>query len=84
MAAINRTWRVKFRGGWLGLFTGESQGKAMERVLPEMNQQGYRVVFIVSDKFSLVKKFLVLLLAVVTLGFVVLVENLLIVGEQTT
>lgn len=74
--------RVSMRGGWIGLFSGESQGKALERVIPAMNAEGYRVVFIVPDKFSLAKKFLALVVLVITLGFVGIVENLMIIGES--
>lgn len=78
----NVTRRVAMRGGWLGLFSGESQGKALERVIPALNAEGYRVVFIVPDKFSLFRKVLNVIILVVTLGFVGFVENLIIVGES--
>lgn len=79
--AKNITRRVSMRGGWLGLLSGESQGKALERVIPQMNAEGYRVAFIVPDKFSLAKKMLAFVVLVCTLGFIGLVENLIIIGE---
>lgn len=39
--------------------------------------------FIVPDKFSLAKKMLALVVLVCTLGFIGLVENLIIIGEAT-
>lgn len=84
MAVSNKTWRVHFKAGWVGIFSGESQGKAVERILPVINGEGYRVVFVVPDKFSFGKKIAVLLIAVLTLGFVVISENLLIIGEQVS
>ena len=41
------------------MFQGESQGRALERVLPILNRDGYRVAFIVPDKFSFFKKVLI-------------------------
>ena len=79
---LNVQTRVASRGGWLAIFQGESQGRALERVLPELEQDGYRVAFIIPDSFSLGKKLLNLLLAVVTLGFFYQVEGLLIIGER--
>ena len=79
---LNVQMRVASRGGWLVIFQGESQGRALERVLPELEHDGYRVAFIVPDSFSLGKKLLNLLLAIVTLGFYYQVEGLLIIGER--
>ena len=62
MASRNRPLNVQIRvasqGGWLAIFRGESQGSALERVLPELERDGYRVAFIVPDSFSLGKKLL--------------------------
>lgn len=73
--------RVAMRGGWIGLLSGESQGKALERVIPAMNAEGYRVAFIIKDQFSWARRVLNLVIFAITLGFVGFVENLLIVGE---
>ena len=79
---LNIQWRVVSRGGWLAIFQGESLGRALERTLPQLEQEGYRVQFVVPDSFSLGKKLLNLLLAMVTLGFYYQVEGLLIIGER--
>jgi hypothetical protein len=79
---INVTRRVAMRGGWLGLFSGESQGKAIDRVIKELNGTGYRVSFIIPDRWNPFKKILAILLLIVTLGFVGLVENILVIGER--
>ncbi len=86
MASRNRPLNVQIRvasqGGWLAIFRGESQGSALERVLPELERDGYRVAFIVPDSFSLGKKLLNFLRALVTLGFSYEVQGLLIIGER--
>jgi hypothetical protein len=82
MKNLNVVRRVAMRGGWIGLFSGESQGKALERVLPELNADGYRVAFVVPDHWSIAKRILSILVLVVTLGFVGLTQNLLIIGER--
>lgn len=79
---LNIQWRVVSRGGWLAIFQGESLGRALERTLPQLEQEGYRVQFVLPDSFSLGKKLLNLLLAVVSLGFYYQVEGLLIIGER--
>jgi len=80
-AAYNVTKRVNFRGGWIGLFSGESQGKALTRALTEMNADGYRVAFVVNDRWSFVRYLLEVVVIIITLGFVARSPNLLIIGE---
>ncbi|HKS91322.1 MAG TPA: hypothetical protein VJQ83_05285 [Tepidiformaceae bacterium] len=70
------------KGGWLGLFGGESQGKALDRVIQEMNAAGYRVSFIVPDRWNPFKRIWALILLIITLGFVGLVQNILVIGER--
>lgn len=82
MKPNNCTRRVAMKGGWIGLFSGESQGKALDRVIPQLNADGYRVAFVVQDKFSLARKVLNVFVFAITLGFVGFVENLIIIGEQ--
>lgn len=82
MKPLNITRRVGLRGGWIGLFSGESQGKALDRVIPQLNADGYRVAFVVPDQWSLVKRLWAVVLLVITLGFVGLTQNLLIIGER--
>ena len=66
---INIQHRVTVRSGLIPALMGESQGKAFERALPVLNDQGYRVVFMVKDHWNPFKWFfLTLLLAMVTFG----------------
>ena len=81
MVGFNVSERVEMRGGWVGLFTGESQGRALQRVLPQLNKRGYCVVEVVEDKWSLARRLLNLIVAIATLGFVVGVPNLMIIAE---
>ncbi len=79
---VNIQMRVSGRGGWIPAFMGESRGKSLERVLPELNDQGYRVAFVVDDRFNFFKIIINLLLAILTLGFYYQVPGLLIIGER--
>ena len=79
----NITQRASFRGGWLALLSGESQGKALDRVLPRLNDAGYKVRFVVNDDFSIFKHVFSLLIGILTLGFWWPVPGLLIIGELT-
>ena len=81
-ASINIQRRVSSRGGWIPMLQGESQGRAFERVLPEINAQGYRVVFVIEDKPSFAWKLLNMALAFVTLGFYWRTAGVLIIGER--
>ena len=64
------------------MLQGESQGRALERVIPLMNASGYRVAFVLPDSISVGRKILNLLVGVVTLGFYYQTEGLLIIGER--
>ncbi len=77
----NVTRRVTFRAGWIGLFSGESQGKAVERALEDLNRNGYRVVFIIQDRWNFFRALLAWLVLIVTLGFIGMTPNVLIIGE---
>jgi hypothetical protein len=79
---MNTTRRVSFRGGWIGLFSGESQGKALERELTRLNADGYKVAFVVDDRWSIFARAFWLLVFIFTLGIVGKSPNLLIVGER--
>ena len=80
---INIQHRVTVRGGLIPALMGESQGAAFERALPDLNDQGYRVVFMVKDQWNLFKWFfLTLLLGAVTLGLYYKTPNWLIIGER--
>lgn len=70
------------RAGWIGWLSGESQGKALERVVPEMNAAGYRVVFVLADQWNPFKRLFALVLLICTLGFWTITPNLLVIGEK--
>ena len=74
--------RVEFVRGLVGALQGESQGAAMERELPKLNQEGYRVVFMVKDEWNVFKKVLfTYIFALITFGLYYRSENWLIIGE---
>ena len=79
---LNIQRRVSGRGGWIGLFTGESQGRALERVLPELNAEGYRIVFIIPDSWSFAKHLLNTIITVATLGIYSQTQGVVIIGER--
>ena len=88
MATMLRSWqgynvtkRVNLRGGWIGLISGESQGKALDRAISDLNRDGFKVAFIVPDRWSFVRYLVEVLVIILTLGFVARTPNLLIVGE---
>ncbi len=78
---INRTERVELKSGWLNI--GESQGRAVDRAIRRLNEDGYRLVFITEDKWSLARKFFNFLFTCITFGFRGRRPSLLIVGEKT-
>lgn len=79
---VNRQFRVSYRAGWIGALSGESQGSALERTMSAMNEQGYRVVFIVADRWNIFKTILNVVIAVCTLGAWYRAPNHIIVGER--
>ena len=79
---VNVQYRVEVNGGLIAAFQGESQGKALERALPELNADGYRVVFMIQDQWNMFKRLLFLLVLVCTLGLYTKVPNWLIIGER--
>ena len=81
ISGFNVQRRVSLRSGWLGLFAGESLGSATEREIDALNLDGYRVAFIVNDKWSFFRHLLNLLVTVGTLGFISQRPGLLIIGE---
>ncbi len=78
---MNIQIRVRRNTGWAALLSGESQGRAVDRGLTELNERGYRVVFITPDKWSLFRHLLNFLHVLVTLGISGRAPNILIVGE---
>ncbi len=78
---VNIQHRVESRAGWIAWFSGESQGRALERALPELNALGYKVAFVIPDRWNPFRFLLNSLLFIVTLGFYAKSQNLLIIGE---
>ena len=78
---LNALYTVTYRGGWIGLFAGENQIKALQRSLSEINSLELCVVAAVEDRWSVWKRIGVVLLLIVTLGFVGKVPNVLLITE---
>lgn len=79
--SYNITWRVEYHSGIIGALSGESQGRALERAISDLNSNGYRVVFVTQDQWNVFRRIAVLLLTMVSLGFWSRSPNLLIIGE---
>jgi hypothetical protein len=77
----NELHTVHYKGGWIGLFGGENQEKALRRAIPLINASGQRVVAAVEDRWSVWKRIGVLLLFLITLGFVGRTPNVLLITE---
>jgi len=80
-SSYNTVYPVTYRRGWAGLFSGENQTKALRRALTELNRRGLGVASITPDRWSFWKTLGSILLAAVTLGFVVRGPNLLLLTE---
>ena len=78
---FNYTVRVTYKGGWPGLFTGENQTKAIDRVLRDLNSRGHRVAAAANDRWSFWKRLGMAFLAVISLGFYVRVPNVILITE---
>jgi hypothetical protein len=65
----------------IGLFSGESQTKALNRTLDQLNAQGFAVASMVVDRWSFWRRLGWLLILILTLGFVGKVPNVLIATE---
>jgi hypothetical protein len=68
--------------GWIGLFSGESQGKALERAIRDLNERDYRVSFIIPDQLSFFGRLWNVILLMLTFGWYSRSQNMLIVGER--
>lgn len=75
---------TRYRAGWIGLFTGENQSRAVQRTLSDINVQGLKCVGLVRDQWNLFVRLWWALVAIITLGFYVRVPNVLIVTEPMT
>ena len=81
--SYNQLHMVKYRGGWIGLFAGENQTKALERAIRQLNSSGLQVVAAVNDRWSFWKRLGVALLLIATLGIVGRVSNVAQITEPT-
>jgi len=79
--AYNQLHTITYRGGWIGLFAGENQTKALLRAMPQLNASGRHIVAAVEDRWSIWKRLGVILLLIVTLGFIGKVPNVLLITE---
>ncbi len=79
---INVYHRIRTRIGWAALFSGESQGKALERAIRDLNERDYRVSFIIPDQLSFFGRLWSIILLIITFGWYSRSQNLLIVGER--
>lgn len=77
----NTTVSTRYRAGWVGLFTGENQRKAVDRVLADINGQGLRCSSLIKDQWNPFVRLWWMLVAIVTLGFYVRVPNVVVVTE---
>lgn len=78
---FNIVRRASFRGGWIGLFTGNSKMRTLERGLQQLNSDGYQVVLVEEDNWGLLGKLLSIILLIITLGFFTIEPGFLIIGE---
>jgi hypothetical protein len=79
--AYNGIVATRYRAGWIGLFSGENQHRAVQRVLADINGRGLRCAGLVQDQWNFFVRLWWLLIAIITLGFFVRVPNVLIVTE---
>jgi hypothetical protein len=70
---------VNYQGGWPALLKGHSQRTTLTSAVEEINRSGRQVVAITTDRWSFWQHLGWGLLAVITLGFTVKRENLLVV-----
>lgn len=78
---LNYCTAAEFRGGWIAIFSGENQAKALDRVLRDLNSRGHKVAAAVDDRWSIWKRLGMILLAIITLGFYVRVPNVILITE---
>ena len=79
--AHNGTAATRYRAGWIGLFSGENQSKALQRALADLNAEGLKCAGLVRDQWNFFVRLWRVLIAIVTLGFYVRVPNVIIVTE---
>jgi hypothetical protein len=77
----NTTVATRYRAGWIGLFSGENQSKAVTRTLAEINAQERKCAGLVHDQWNFFVRLWWVIVAIVTLGFYVRVPNVIVVTE---
>ena len=77
---FNIVRRVSFRGGLIGLFTGNSKRQTLERGIQQLNSDGYHVVLVEDDDWGLLGKLLSIILLIITLGLFTIEAGFLIIG----
>jgi hypothetical protein len=81
--SFNEIHAVSSKGGWIAVFAGESQEKALRRAIPVINASGQKVVAAVKDRWSIWTWIGTVLLWLITLGFVGRQPNVLLITEPT-
>lgn len=84
VAATNAVVPTHIRVGWVGLFSGENQAKALERTLIEINDHGQGCAGIVRDRWNPFVRLGWIIVATLSLGFYVRVPNVLVVTKPLT
>ncbi len=79
---VHKQFRAVFRGGWWDALKGETQARAIDRALREVDEGGWKIVWIANDRYSFVRKVLYLLLAIFTGYAIYLPPNLIIIAER--
>jgi hypothetical protein len=83
-SGYNQVSEVRYRRGWVGLFAGENQTKALRRAIGELNDSGRVVVATVPDQWSFLTRLGWALVAALTLYFVVRAPNVLLITAPRT
>ena len=78
---LNIVRRASFRGGLIGLFTGNSKRRTLERGIQQLNFDGYQVVLLEEDNWGLLGRLLSIILLIITLGLFTVEPGYLIIGE---
>lgn len=80
-SGYNGVIATRYRAGWAGLFTGENQSRAVQRVLADINERGLKCAGLVRDQWNPFVRLWWAIVAGVTLGFYVRIPNVLVVTE---
>ena len=66
-------------GGWL---RGESWGGSLDRAFRDLNSDGYRVVILIPDRWSLWRQLINALRSICTFGFSTRSPGFIVIGER--